>query len=688
LNPTSDKTRRLVPASLWWSLLVLGVFLAWSNIYQVPFLYDDSANIVESRSIRHLWPLADVLFPPLGSSVGGRPLFNLSFALNYAVSGLDVWSFHLFNILVHSLSVVVLFGFLCRTLLLPPLRARFGARAGLLAFFTALVWAVHPLHTDAVTYISQRAEAMMGLFFLTSAWLALRGWEARRPHGWHALSVLAFIAGVGCKEVIVALPPVLLAFEWTFFGRGPWKAVRRSPVLYAGHALGLFLLALLVRWGATAQVTPQATATPLSYLATQAQVIVHYLRTAFWPSGLCLDYGWPVISFREALPYGAVVACLLALSVALLARRRPSGFLGAWFFFILAPTSSIMPLPFLAWDRRMYLPLAAVVVLVIAGGYRAGVLALGKWRPGAGLRRAAGLGGVFLVLATALALGTVTWVRNLDYATGVSIWQDVVENRPDAPRGYSCLSSALLKEGRALEAEQAARTALALDHEYTDALGNLALALQARGENEEAQEALDKAVERLPFNFLAHYSLGTILLEKGGLEGAMEHFQAAALIRAERWEPVNGMGLVREKMRQYKEAEASFQRAADLDPEAWEPVANLGRALAAQGRHEAAILPFSRALAMAPDVPGLNRDLGEAFLALGRHLQAEARLRRAAWMLRTPRVFSNLGAAILAQGRREEAARWFTRALALDPAYQPARRNLAGMGMEPVPSPP
>ncbi|MFH1888109.1 MAG: tetratricopeptide repeat protein [Pseudomonadota bacterium] len=663
------RNRTLVAAVI----LATAILAAWSNSFQVPFIYDDIANIVQSPSIRSLWPVADVLFPPPGSHVGGRPLFNLSFALNYAVSEFSVWSYHVFNVAVHFLAALVLFGLARRTLRLPALAGRFARQADVLALFIALIWALHPLHTDAVTYLTQRAESMMGLFFLAALYCALRGWEAGRSRGWHGFAFLPFVAGVGTKEVIVALPLVALAYEWVFFGRNPVRAARTSPVLYAGYGLGLGLLALLVAHGGTAMATPVTTATPLSYLATQAQVIVHYLRTVFWPSGLCLDYGWPIISFREALPYGLAVAALLALSAILLARRRPSGFLGAWFFLILAPTSSIMPLPFPAWDRRMYLSLAAVAALAACGAFQAAR----RWWPE---RRA---GRVLAVLACilALALGTATWVRNLDYATEVSIWQDVVEKHPGNDRAWAALSVALEQDGQPVEAEDAARRAIALTHDYPDAWINLAVALKAQGRVSEAEEALEKTLVLDPDDCLAHHNLAVILFDRGDLEKALVHARSS-YESCPFGEVELNYAVVLAASGEHEKAEKILLSLVRHAPSA-NAFYNLGLLEENRDRPSQAVAWYSKALATDP------RN-GRARFNLATLLARHGRLRESAALYQdllrqdpdNIKALVNQGHVLRLLGQKEEAGKSYARALELDPGNRNAARGIDALSGE------
>ncbi len=668
------------------ALLFAAVFLAWSNSFQVPFLMDDQGNIVQSPSIRRLWPLGPVLFPPVGSAVGGRPLFNLSFALNHAVSGFSVWSYHLFNVLVHALSAWALFGLARRTFLLPSMRDRLGRRAGLLALAVALPWALHPLHTDAVTYISQRAEAMMGLFFLALAWLAVRGWESERPGGWHALSALAFLAGVGVKEVIVALPPVMLAYEWTFFGRKPLRAVRNSPVLYAGYGAGLGVLALLVAWGATLAATPQAKAAPLAYLATQAQVIVHYLGTAFWPSGLCFDYEWPVIGLGEALPYAAFVAGLLFLSAWLLVRRKPAGFLGAWFFLILAPTSSILPLPYLAWDRRMVLPLAALAALVAAGGYRAGIWLAARYPGNRGLVRSLGAAGCALAAAMSLALGVATWDRNRDFATDLSIWRDTAEKRPQNPRAWISICRALAAKGRYSEAVEAAEKAVALDPESEEILVSLSAALKGAGKEEESIQALEHALKLAPGNCFAHYNLSVLHQGRGDLDLALEH---ARIVHetCPRLEP--GRVQYARVLAQAGRLDRAFAILQDLNPAGPSPEAAfvLAGILERLGNLGEARQWYEKTLERRPGHLDARFALAEILARQGRVREAEGEFREL--VRRAPEHAGfrvGLARVLTLLGRDREAGDQYRTALSLDPENLDAALGLAGLSGE-IPEP-
>src|SRR5688500_9556113 len=172
-------------------LLVAVIGVAYSNSFQGPFVFDDTTSIVENPSIRSLRRIGEVLYPARqgGRTPDGRPVVSLSLAINYAISELQVWSYHAFNLLVHLLASLTLFDLARRTLLLPYFHERYRDNALWLALAIALIWGVHPLQTIAVTYIVQRAESMVALFYLLVLYCVLRGETSNRRRQWFVLAV-------------------------------------------------------------------------------------------------------------------------------------------------------------------------------------------------------------------------------------------------------------------------------------------------------------------------------------------------------------------------------------------------------------------------------------------------------------------------------------------------------------------
>jgi len=191
------------------------------------------------------------LSPPRWSGITGRQLINLSLAVNYAVGGTRVWGYHALNLAVHILAGLTLFGIVRRTLLQPRLRGRFGAAANGLALTTAVLWTVHPLQTESVTYIIQRCESMMGLFYLLTLYCFIRGAASQRPRLWYGLCVTACALGMACKEVMVSAPLMVLLYDRTFVSGSFRVAWRRHGRLLGALAGTWVLLGYLVASGGT-----------------------------------------------------------------------------------------------------------------------------------------------------------------------------------------------------------------------------------------------------------------------------------------------------------------------------------------------------------------------------------------------------------------------------------------------------
>ena len=366
-----DRPRRGIFLAV--GLIALATVAAFSNSFAGPFVFDDKPAIAANPTIRHLWPLWKAVCPPnRGESVTGRPLLNLSLAVNYAISELDVWSYHATNLAVHLLGSLLLFGILRRTFLLPAMREQWGAVATPLAFVIALFWAIHPLQTESVTYIVQRAESLVGLFYLLTLYCFLRGVGSARTVVWHTGAILACLLGMASKEVMVSAPLIVLLYDRTFLAGSFREAWRRRGRFYAALAGTWLLLGWLVisAGGRGGTAGFGVGISWWAYLCTQFGAIVHYLRLCAWPHPLLLDYGHGTAhGVGEILPYAIVLGLLGAATVAALCRWPKVGFLGAWFFAILAPTSSVVPVATqTVAEHRMYLPLAAVLTGLVVGG--------------------------------------------------------------------------------------------------------------------------------------------------------------------------------------------------------------------------------------------------------------------------------------------------------------------------------
>ena len=445
-----------------WTALVVGLIVvaglvAYCNSFGAPFILDDPDQIVNNPGIRKFWPVWDVV------SYGGqltRPVVYVTLAANYAISetldksegharapGLVEWNYHVFNLLVHVLAGIVLYGLVKRTLWMPRLGGRFERHAPVLAAVIATLWLAHPMLSSAVTYVIQRGESLMGLMYLLTLYCGVRAARSRQPIAWIIPAFFACAIGMGTKQIMVTAPLMVVAYDWAFLeqDRGNRRRLMRyfvmlgqtAAIIIAAAPLGkafvahmspsgeykdastfvkavipvlLYLLAAMPVVGIAVDMFSKKlsqdfrqriwlyvavaagyvvlavimTATDMSdtagflmdkltwwqYGLTQFFVHVKYLALALVPYPLCLDYEINTVkSFSDVWPYVPIVAGLLGLTVWGLIKRPALGFVGLWYFLILMPSSSIMPIKDKIFEFRVYVSLAALISLVVLGGY-------------------------------------------------------------------------------------------------------------------------------------------------------------------------------------------------------------------------------------------------------------------------------------------------------------------------------
>jgi Flp pilus assembly protein TadD len=631
------------PAPSWpaWTagaVIVLAALAAYHNSLTGPFTFDDAGSILENATIRHLWPPGPALSPPFagGETVGGRPVLNFSLALNYAISGTRVWSYHALNALIHALAGLALFGVVRRTLLQLAAAREGGAfQSGALpeptafAFAVALLWTVHPLQTEAVTYTIQRAESLMGLWYLLTFYCFVRGAAARlrlpaaseavadsghagrNSAAWFLLSFLCCLLGMATKEVMVTAPVMVPLYDRTFLSGTFREAWRRSRLGYL--ALGstwLLLGALMLGTHNRGGSIGYGNGVPWwAYTLTQFPALARYLQLSVWPRPLVFDYGivW-IRSAGEVVP--AAIAILLLAALAAWACIRPAslawrtaGFLGAWFFVILAPTSSVVPgTTQMIVEHRVYLSLAAVMVLVALGLHAlAGRIAA---RP---VRTRVMLG---LAVPLALAWCALTIRRNEIYRDGLTLWQDTVAKRPEAARPHNYLGAVLYGQDRIPEALAEYQLASRLDPGFAPAHNGLGTVLLKTGHLDEALAQYGQAVQEAPGYAEAQYNFGLALLAADRPAEAAMHEGIALHQRPEYPDALNTLGNALFRLGRPADAVTNYAAAVRLRPEDAQFRNNLGIALAHAGNLRAAVAQLQEAVRLSPGDAALRNNLG------------------------------------------------------------------------------
>ena len=464
-------------------MIAAAVFLAAATLaahapaWRGAFVGDDISEIAENPAIRVLWPPWVPMME--GTPMPHRPLPYYTFALNYAVHGLDPRGYHAVNLAIH-LANGWLVWWVGREILR---RLGAGYAAGEIALAAVTLWLVHPLCTQAVDYIYQRIESLGALAILGTVVCFLRGTTSPRPDRWLAASVAASAAGMLCKEHVIAAPVAVLLVDWLAVKNVPGTICPKTPALGWGRVAcgdrqlvpGTFFRPLAARpaYYAALFATPlvavalviwqrqrftdfeQVLAGPLLYAANQPLVIGEYLRRAIVPAPLCLDwYRIPIDSPALLVPGIGAIALALAVAAWGVTHARGLALVILLFLVLLAPTSSVLPVNDLMVEHRMYLPLAVLCTGTAALGH-----ALLARYCAAGRRMV--VGGAIVGIVAAL-LAATTWARCHAYQSRLVMWADVVMKSPRNPRGWQTLAVELWLAGALDRALEAVDTSLAI----------------------------------------------------------------------------------------------------------------------------------------------------------------------------------------------------------------------------------
>ena len=346
------------------------ILIAYSNTFTADFHFDDNPSIVENFTIKRA--NAENILTLMG---GTRPVVYLSLMLNYALGGLNVVGYHIFNIGFHIANSILVYMLILWTLGLPVLSSRYSERAKIIALFVALLFAVHPVQTESVTYIITRTELLAAFFYLATFLFFIKGAKTGKFR-YYILCFFTSLLSMASKEWGVTLPAMLLIYDFLFLSDSKLKPVLSRWMGYLLVALPWAYIAYRLSTanlsGAGFGIIGQNNLTPWTYLLTSFNVLWTYIRLLILPINQNLDYGYPLS--RTLFEFPTLLSlighvCVVAVSLWLYFKKRwtliPFGV--AWFYITLSPTQSFVPILDVIFEHRVYLPsIGFFLVFVIA----------------------------------------------------------------------------------------------------------------------------------------------------------------------------------------------------------------------------------------------------------------------------------------------------------------------------------
>ena len=634
------------------ALAMSATIVAYSPSIRGPFLFDDLSEIVDNPAIRTLLPPWRPMFE--GGELPHRPIPYLTFAANYQLgrllqsffgtAPLDPLPFHAVNIAIHLLNGWLLYQVVSRLLTYRRPAAAASLSPPIIAAAAAAIWLVHPLQSQAVSYVYQRIELLAACAALCTCAAFLKATASPRPLPWIVASVAACGLGMACKEWVVVIPPLvllldraLIASSWreVFARRGAWHLALFAtwPILFTVVALqrDRYPEAGFSLWQS------------LVYAANQPVVILWYLSRLVLPIGLSIDHGSVLrkdLLGRDAwllVPAAATLA-LAAWAMLGLPRRPVASFSILAFLLLLAPTSSILPVQDVCVEHRMYLAAAIPITAAVAA-----IASHAQAWP-------------FALALAVVALATLTAARNTVYRSPLAAWHDAVAKSGGSSRSLSRYGTELSK----------------LDH------------------HAQALAACAAAVDRNPVNPVPYAALAAALLNAG------DPAQAATVSRAGLVTRGNGqpgfrdpvidrlgmyLGLALDRLGDPR-GEAMLRTAVERMPDSLPAKEHLARALVRTDPEAAATL-WRQIADAAPDDPYVIFNYGSVVARFDAAAAIDLLVRASALDPGNPDAYNNLGNAFLTLGRQTEARAAYRRCLELAPGHPQAAANLKTLDAHP-----
>ena len=531
-------------------IFVIIGFSLYSNVLHGEFISDDAITIVDNPAVKNIKDLGSIW-----QSFNTRFLVGLTFALNYHFGQLNTFGYHIVNIIIHLINTVLVWLFVGYTLKTPKIKEKFSPTQNQsIAFFAALVFLCHPVQTQGVAYITQRAVSMATMFYLATLVLYIKGRLQNNPR-YLICAFLTMLLGLCTKEMTITIPITLILYEYFFIDEKifKWQRVKYFIPFFVILILPLIIL-LQDRTGSILELKNQIAfrAIKWNYFFTEINVLRTYLRMFFVPVNLNFDYDYPMAhGFWEV---STVLSAILLISIFGLAlylfvRNRLLSFAIIWFF--VATSVEVAVVSFVnravIYDHWLYLPMVGFAIFL-------SVILHELFTNEFSLR--------MTMIIIIVVFSIMTYQRNFVWQTRIGFWQDNIRKSPNKSGPYWALGKAY----------------------------------QAEGQDDLAITAYEKALMIKPNIEQVLNNLGSIYMDQRQDEKALQYFQRAIAVRPTFAKAYNNMALLYYFNSQYDDAINNYYQSLRYQPDYPDAYYYLGKSYAALGKKKAAKEHFERAL--------------------------------------------------------------------------------------------
>lgn len=639
--PSADaKKERKISVKTWrvlFLLIMVVTMVSYANSLTNRFVFDDIHLIAKNHKIRGIDKIPQLL--GIGESrVSYRPMRMITYALDYTLNervwqhllgyrepeaGLNPAGFHISNWIYHLLTALLVFLVVSRL-----------AESKRVGFIAASLFALHPVHTDSVTYLSGRRDILFTLFYMAGFYFFLRYRQTCRI-GFMIASFLAYLLSLGSKEMAVTLPAVFLCYDLVNHFPGNIRRINfqyfkgliltlKTVFLKSKYLYSLILTGALVYSYYKVVVRSPSPDTPyygdsiLVTFLTMGKILVHYMKLLVYPIRLNADYSYHAFPlsysfFEPATLFSFVILGITGYGILrFLVSQRMLAFGAIWFFVTLLPVCHIFPHHELLAEHYLYLPSLGfcLIVALIFNDF---------------LDEKRCVYPIYIALLAVFILFSIRIVdRNRDWRDGYMLWAKTVRNVPECARAYDNLGLAYGEKGMLEEAIASHEKSVSINPRDAGANNNLGMAYAKKGRLDEAVSAYKRALAIKPRYADAYYNLGLAYAKKGRLDEAVSAYKKALTIRPRYVRAYTNLGVVYNTMGKFKEALSANAKALAIDPYFVKAYNNMGVIYYGTGKLDKAIECFARARTLEPGYINALNNLGNAYAKKGNLKEAIA----------------------------------------------------------------